>query len=77
MGEGWEDRVEETGTEEGVGLCGGYGYLEDGLIRDLRDTRVWRKAGRKTTDILLGISRSLELIGMSEERRTTDEHLPN
>lgn len=45
MGEGWKDRVEETGTEERVGLCGGDGYLEDGLIGDLRSSRVWRKAG--------------------------------
>ena len=47
MGEGRKERVEETGAEEGFGLCGGHGYLEDGLVGNLRDSSVWRKAGAK------------------------------
>ena len=77
MGEGRKERVEETGAEEGVGFCGGDGYLEDGLVGNLRGSRVWRKAGREMVDMLLEISRNLESNGVNEEGRAIDGHLPN
>ena len=46
--------------------------MEDGLIRDLRGTRVWRKAGSTMVDMLLGIFKKFE-VDRNERRGTVTQ----
>ena len=67
MGERWKHGVEEAGKEEGVGCCGGDGYLEDGLVGHLKGSRACPARHEGKTNMIKGISTILDLIGMNGE----------